>query len=132
MILSPLSGDMQQGVVGRLLEAPLVISVADENGLPLAGVAVSFYITEGCGRVQPWEATTGSSGQVSVPLVLGSHSGPTVVQASAERSPGSCSVAPLALADIPAPIPKSLPGSWVSGVFTQVDTVLLGITTNWP
>lgn len=104
VILSAFSGDLQQGPVGRIVAAPLVVLVRDANGAPLAGVEVSFDITEGGGRVQPWTATTRSNGQVSVLLVLGSYSGATVVQASADNAEPICFTATAYdPGDLPAP-----------------------------
>ncbi len=85
--ISKVSGDNQSGAVGTALSNPLVVVVEDGNGNPQSGVTVNFAVTNGGGTVSPVSAVTGSNGQASTVLTLGTiPSGPnssTIVEATA-------------------------------------------------
>ncbi len=95
--LAKVSGDGQQGPANTRL-GPLVVSVLDQDGSPIAGVRVVFS-TSGGGLLSPTSATdpcavgssassiasyTDANGQASVRLTLGSLSGTNTAQATVE------------------------------------------------
>jgi hypothetical protein len=84
LIMGP--GNRQTGSVGRQLDSPLTVAVADSLGNPVSGVQVSFFIIQ-----QPSGASgaslsiaspyTGAGGTVSTLLTLGSAAGQYEVEA---------------------------------------------------
>ncbi|HUF34642.1 MAG TPA: leishmanolysin-related zinc metalloendopeptidase [Gemmatimonadales bacterium] len=76
------SGNAQAGPAGEALLQPQVVEVTDLLGSPIAGLAVSFAVTEGGGSVQPAVATTGANGRASTVLTLGPAPGPHTVTAT--------------------------------------------------
>jgi Bacterial Ig-like domain (group 1) len=56
------SGDGQEGTVGRRLPDPLVVRVLDDGGLPVPGVVVHFAVTAGGGSLQADADTTDAGG----------------------------------------------------------------------
>jgi Domain of unknown function (DUF4082) len=83
------SGDNQSGVVGTPLSNPLVVKVENINGDPQSGVTVNFTITAGAGTVSPASAVTGSNGEASTSLTIGSiPSGPNDAVVVTATAPG--------------------------------------------
>jgi hypothetical protein len=70
--LTATGGSNQGGIVGQMLDEPLVVTVTDQYGNPVADVAVGFAVTAGDGTVDPASATTDSQGRASTALTLGS------------------------------------------------------------
>lgn len=74
------SGDGQSGAPSGTLALPLIVKVADANGVGVSGVSVEFF-TEGTGGagisggLLTSTVTTGSDGQVNVSYKLGSFAG---------------------------------------------------------
>jgi hypothetical protein len=64
------SGEAQTAVAGSELPQPLVVRVADADGDPVAGAAVSFAVAGG-GSVTPASAVTDAQGQASAHWTLG-------------------------------------------------------------
>ncbi len=83
-LLAKVSGDEQIGVVGTLLEAPLVVQAADALGNPAPGAAISFGPASAGGSVHPTQTTTGPDGTASAQWILGSTLGPQSVGAAIE------------------------------------------------
>lgn len=54
------SGNNQDGPVGKPLPSPLVAKVTDKDGMPVAGVKVDFLITEGGGHFDKEVASDGN------------------------------------------------------------------------
>ena len=76
-----ISGEKQAAGVGGLLEQPLVVQVNDAKGTPVAGALVRLAGGGGV-RFQPDHGVTGSDGQFSAAVVLGSLSGRYQIVAS--------------------------------------------------
>lgn len=81
--LLPVSGNGQQGTVGRRLDDPLVVKLTDASSRPISGVAVVFQFTNDVpdAEVDPAEATTDSDGLASARVRLGSSTGPHQIEA---------------------------------------------------
>ena len=80
--LKKISGDEQQGSVGVALAAPFVVSVLDEDGATIAGVAVTFSVTAGGGTLSASTVTTDANGRARSTLTLGSEPGTNTVVAT--------------------------------------------------
>ncbi len=78
--LDKVGGDEQQGSSGSPLAAPLVVSLLDQEGSPMAGVAVTFAVTAGGGTLSATAATTDSQGRAATILTLGRTPGPNTVE----------------------------------------------------
>src|SRR4051812_5955766 len=86
--LTLVSGDSQTAVAGSALPEPLVVSVTDAFGNPVAGVTVDWAAVGG-GSVSESETTTGDDGSTSVTRTLGPAAGPQSTTASAAGLAGS-------------------------------------------
>ena len=82
--LTKVCGDSQEGLVDEQLAEPFVVSVSDENGAAIAGVAVSFAVTAGEGTLSSATATTNANGRAATSLTLGSEAGTNTVTATVE------------------------------------------------
>ena len=97
--LAKVSGEGQEGPASTQLDEPFVISVLDQDGSPLAGVAVTFAVTAGGGMLSATTdtnpctfklstssltATTDANGQAATRLTLGSEPGTNTVEATVE------------------------------------------------
>ena len=78
------SGDGQSAQVSTQLSNPLVVKVLDQDGAALSGVLVSFSVSPTSGSLSTSSATTGSDGQASTTLTLGSTTGTYTVTASVD------------------------------------------------
>ena len=76
------SGDNQAGPVGQALANPVVVSVKDAFGNPLAGQSVAFAVTAGGGSVGAATATTQADGNASVSWTMGSAPGTNTLTAT--------------------------------------------------
>lgn len=83
--LAKVGGDGQSAAVGTTLPNPLVVSVKDQYGEAMRGVAVSWEVTAGGGAVSSATTTTGSNGNASVNWTLGTVAGENAVRASVAR-----------------------------------------------
>ncbi|MBL1200335.1 MAG: DUF4082 domain-containing protein [Nostoc sp. GBBB01] len=75
--LNKFSGDNQTGTAGSALPSALVVTATNGSGSPVSGVTVNFAIITGGGSVSPSSAVTGSDGQASTVLTLGTTAGIT-------------------------------------------------------
>ena len=82
--LTKVCGDSQEGIVDEQLAEPFVVSVSDENGAAIAGVAVSFAVTAGEGTLSSATDTTDANGRAATYLTLGSEAGTNTVEATVE------------------------------------------------
>ena len=82
--LEIISGVDQEGLPGDALEKAFVVEVRDQTDKPLPGVAVTFTVTAGGGKVQPEIATTDENGRAESTLTLGSTPGTNTVRVSVE------------------------------------------------
>lgn len=80
--LLAVSGDGQQGTVGRRLDRPLVVKLTDASSRPIAGVSVAFQFTSDVPKaeVDP-VAETDSDGLASAEVRLGTSTGSHQVEA---------------------------------------------------
>jgi mono/diheme cytochrome c family protein len=83
----PVSGEKQADGVGGLLEQPFVVQVNDSKGAPVAGALVRLAGAGGV-RFQPDHGLTGSDGQFSAGVVLGSLAGRYQIVASTADAAG--------------------------------------------
>jgi mono/diheme cytochrome c family protein len=81
------SGEKQVAGVGAVLEQPLVVQVNDAKGAPVAGALVRFAGAGGV-RFQPDHGLTGSDGQFSTGVALGSLAGHYQIVASTSDAAG--------------------------------------------
>lgn len=81
------SGGGQAAAQSTALPQPVVVSVTDAFGNPLAGQTVSFVATPGNGTLSPASGTTNGTGQVSTTWTLGATAGAQAMTASAAGVP---------------------------------------------
>ena len=84
--LTVVSGNGQVGLAGQAAAQPLVVKAIGTGGVGVAGVEVTFAVTQSAGAgagVNPPTVTTGANGQASTVLTLGDANGAVVVTASA-------------------------------------------------
>ena len=115
--LSIVSGGNQTGLTGEALVNPFVIDVRDQYDAPMAGVTVTFAVSEGGGSLSHTSIDTDADGLAQTTLTLGSKPGTNTVEASAEGI--SQSTVFSAEASLPLPIPTrllSVSGSNQSGI----------------
>lgn len=83
-------GNDQRAAAGSLVPTPPAVKVTDARGEPVAGVAVSFGVTGGGGRVDGAETTTGTDGVARVGAWrLGPAPGTNTLEARAGSLAGS-------------------------------------------
>lgn len=82
--LSKVSGDAQVDTVAQLLDFPVVVRVADENGSPVPGVNVDFEVSAGGGSVD----VTAPSGDIVIEAESGVLTAPMAKEADAAASNG--------------------------------------------
>ena len=103
--LSIVLGNRQSGEVGKPLE-PFIVGVLDQAGKPLEGIAVTFAVTAGNGRLSKTRETTDVYGQARTTLTLGSRAGRHSVTA---RATGITQTRFTATATAPPPPPEPEP-----------------------
>lgn len=69
--LDVVAGDLQDGIVGTELAAPLVARVLDANGQPIAGQLMNFRVVRGGGSVFAGSAMTNVDGEARERWTLG-------------------------------------------------------------
>lgn len=89
------SGGMQVGPTGVALKDPLVVQVNDEQGTAVAGALVEFHGPGGV-HFEPAAVLTGSSGQATATVTLGTISGRYQLSAT---TPGKARPATLQVAE---------------------------------
>ena len=91
--MAAVSGSGQTGIIGKpsptTLPQPLVVKVTATDGLPVAGVTVSFAVTGGGGTVSPVSATTDANGLAQTSWTLGNTAGAQAISASSAGLAGS-------------------------------------------
>ena len=87
--IAMVSGDNQSGAVGEVLAHPFVVVVTNADGVPVAGVTVTFAVTEGGGTLSLTQADTDDQGVVSSILTLGPSAGANTVTATSGTLAGS-------------------------------------------
>lgn len=95
--INQVSGDLQTGQIGAPLPNPLVVSLTDASGAPVAGKPVIFKVLENDGTVESVgmsgrsaAVTTDAQGRAQVQFILGTRAGAgnNQVQASAVEFDG--------------------------------------------
>ena len=109
--LSIVLGDNQTGLTSEALVNPFVIEVRDQYDAPLAGVTVTFAVSEGGGSLSSGMVMTDANGRAESTLTLGSEPGTNTVEVSVEGI--SRTEVFSAEASLPPPAPTTL--SIVSG-----------------
>ena len=82
--LAIISGDNQTGLTGEPLTNPFVVEVRDQYGDPMAGVTVTFAVSESDGALSVGTATTDANGRAESTLTLGVDPGGYIVEVSVE------------------------------------------------
>jgi hypothetical protein len=86
--IAMVDGNAQTGPVGGVLSAPLVVKVTDDNGDPVADVAVAWAANDG-GSVSAASVTTAADGTASVQRTLGPAAGEQTTVATVAGLTGS-------------------------------------------
>lgn len=76
-------GGLQTGKIATALKNDIVVRVIGANNTPMAGVTVTFKVTEGGGGISPQSATTSTQGEITGKWTLGTVAGSNTVVASA-------------------------------------------------
>ena len=100
--LDKVGGDEQQGSSGSPLTAPLVVSLLDQGGSPMAGVTVTFAVTAGGGTLSATTATTDAQGRAATTLTLGRAPGPNTVEVTV------AGLAPVTFTAVGIAVPRTL------------------------
>ena len=100
--LSKADGDGQQGPSGAPLAEPLVVSLLDQAGSPLAGAAVTFAVTVGEGTLSVTRDTTDARGRAASILTLGHAPGANRVEVEV------AGLAPVTFTAVGMVIPRTL------------------------
>ena len=79
--MEAVSGDGQTAVTGVILPDSLAVRLLDRQGLPVAGVPVTFAVTSGTGYVSPSDAVTDTNGVAWTRWSLGYMLGDQTVEA---------------------------------------------------
>jgi hypothetical protein len=87
--LALVSGQGQSASIGKALASPVVFRVEAADGIPVAGVPVTFAVTTGGGTLSSASAVSDVNGQVSTVWTLGELIGEQVMQASVAGLTGS-------------------------------------------
>lgn len=87
--IQAVSGGGQSGAVASTLDEPYVVRVADALGNPVAGVAITWTVTEGGGTIAPTQGTTDERGEARATHTLGTTAGSQTVAAAAAGLTGS-------------------------------------------
>lgn len=81
-------GNNQNGNPGAILATPLTATVTDKCGTPIAGVNITWKVTQGAGSLSTTSTQTGAGGFGSTKLTLGTGGG-TTVQVTASINGGA-------------------------------------------
>jgi plastocyanin len=131
------SGDGQAWMVGTVLPKPLTVTVADNYGNGVSGIAIAWQVTSGSASVSPTNGTSNASGVAQTTVTLGNTAGPITITATNALLAGS----PQSFGATAQPIPMTAAVTVGAGiVFTSdrngtsnpaVDTVAVGGTVTW-
>jgi len=86
------SGNNQTAAVGTELPNPLIATILDNQGKPLAGQTVNFKVTTGSGTVFAGAATSDSTGTIRERWTLGTVAGDQTLEVRAIDSNGAALV----------------------------------------
>jgi uncharacterized protein (TIGR03437 family) len=99
------AGDQQSAKMGTTFGNPLIVTVTDTGGNPLANAAVTFAVTSGSVTIGTANATTNAQGQASTTVTAGNTPGPATVTATVGGKSAQFSLTVL------PPGPSCTPGS---------------------
>ena len=102
--LLKISGDNQNGASFAALSQPFVVEAQDANGSALAGVSVTFTITEGGGTLSTTTIRTGPNGRAQSRLILGPNLGTNTVEVSAAGIESTATFYAIADSELPPTI----------------------------
>lgn len=131
------TGDGQAWMVGTVLPKPLAVTVADQYGNGVPGIAIAWQVTSGSSTVSPTNATSSASGVAQTTVTLGNTPGSITITATNAALAGSPQSFSLTAQPIPATAAVTVGGGIV---FTSnrngtsnpaVDTVAAGGTVTW-
>ncbi len=89
----------QVAMAGEMLPEPVSILVTDEDGNPVRGVAVDFYLTASAGQITPQRTVTTVDGLAQTLWTLGSRAGQQLLSGQIKDLPdANISIAALATA----------------------------------
>ena len=71
MSITVVGGEDQTAVCSTVLANPVVVRVSDAYGNPVAGVAVTWKVTQGGGSVTPISVVTNAAGEASATWKIG-------------------------------------------------------------
>ncbi len=100
--LSKVGGDAQQGASGSPLAEPLVVSLLDQAGEPLAGATATFAVTGGQGTLSVTRTTTDAQGRAASTLTPGRTPGINTVEVTV------AGLAPVTFTALGRAIPQTL------------------------
>ena len=96
------SGDLQTATAGSALGSPLVVTVTDAQGYPIAGANVTWTVPAGSGHVSPISVATDSAGDAHTSWTLG-NGGTNSVTASVTGATSAGFTATATIALLAAP-----------------------------
>jgi len=115
--LAIVGGDGQQGLPGETLADPLVVSLQDIAGRPVAGAPVRFQFTDDLpsASLTPDTATTDSTGRAAARVRLGRRTGVQAVDATVAAAGEDLRVRFEVTAVAPSSPPPQDPGGGAGG-----------------
>ena len=122
--LESVSGDGQSAQVGTQLSSAFIVRVLDQDDAAMSGVTVNFSVSPSSGSLSATTATTGTNGQASTSLTLGSTTGTYTVTASVAGIESSVSFTATAEDLPPQKIATTLESVSGDGQSAQVGTQL--------
>ena len=87
-----ISGGLQQGLPGAVLDKPIVVEVRDQTHKPLRDVHITFAVTAGGGTLSATRTITDEYGRAESTLTLGSNPGTNAVHVSVEGNTDAAAV----------------------------------------
>lgn len=126
LVIARVSGNGQEGRLGRALALPLVILVTNKQGIPVANQRVDFEVIEGKGQLSVESTVTSAEGQASTRLTLGKEEGAIKVRASVFGSESAVEFTAVALT---APPPTT--GSEETPSLDAVNVLRLDGSGDW-
>jgi hypothetical protein len=81
--LSKQSGDAQQGVLGSLINNPLIVRLLDGFGAPISGQTITWSVLSGPATLSATSSTSDVNGDAQILLTFGNSAGTATIRASA-------------------------------------------------
>jgi hypothetical protein len=77
----------QRATVGEMLSEPVTVLVTDDDGNPVRGVAVDFYLTASAGQIAPSRTVTNAEGWAQTLWTVGPRAGRQLMSAQIKDQP---------------------------------------------